>query len=295
MKVTFWGTRGSIPTPGERTKKYGGNTSCVTVEVGNHLIILDAGSGIRELGVVLKERSNNKPIEGHIFLSHTHWDHIQGFPFFIPFLEKGNSFHIYGHAGTGKSIQSVLKKQMDDDFFPIGLGDLKAHLNFVDLKDAPITLKNNTIVSFTLLNHPGMSMAFKIEHNGKSIVYATDYEPYTVTLDNHKMMDYAYKESIISLDRKFDEFIKNVDVLICDGQYTQSEYETKIGWGHACIEHMIKTAVKDHVKKLILFHHDPMHSDSFIDEIVQNEAAKLEKAGKKIILCAAQEGGEIIL
>ena len=295
MKVTFWGTRGSIPTPGERTKKYGGNTSCVTVEAGNNLIILDAGSGIRELGVTLKERSNGKALEGHIFLSHTHWDHIQGFPFFVPFLEKGNSFHVYGNVGASKTIKSVLKKQMEDDFFPIGLYDLKASLDFTDLKDAPIVLKNDTKISFVSLNHPGMSMGFKVEHNGKSVVYATDYEPYTVTLDNHKMMDYAYKEFIKTLDRKFEEFIQNVDVLICDGQYTQSEYETKIGWGHACVEHMIKTAVKSSVKKLMIFHHDPMHSDEFIDKMIEGEIQKLTKSSKKMILEAAREGAEIIV
>ena len=174
--VRFWGTRGSIATPGDATIKYGGNTACTEVRCGEQLLILDAGTGIRVLGVSLLREFQQRPIKGHIFVGHTHWDHIQGFPFFAPAFNPSNEFTIYSLHGAEKPLDKVFRGQMDSDYFPVLLSDMKARLEFCEL-ESDVHL-GETQISYVFLNHPGLAVGFRISFAGRSLVYICDHENY---------------------------------------------------------------------------------------------------------------------
>ncbi len=269
--IRFWGARGSIAAPGKNTIKYGGNTSCVEVRCGSNIIIFDAGTGIRELG---KHLLKDMPVKADIFISHVHWDHIQGFPFFSPAYTKGNSFNIYGLEQI--NIEKVLKSQMSNPNFPISVDDMSANIEFHNLITNDRVTLNNITIDYKQLNHPNTVIAFKVSYNGKSMVYATDTEHY-----NH-------------IDPELYKLSKDSDVLIYDAQYIPEEYDgrigvSKIGWGHSTWKAGVKIAKAANIKQLVLFHHDPSHSDAFIDKI-KDEA---QKSFHNTI--AAYEGLEIIL
>src|SRR6185436_19430077 len=177
MRVTFWGTRGSIATPGAGTTTYGGNTSCIEVRCGSDILIFDAGTGIRPLGLALAKEFAGRPLTLHLFISHTHWDHIQGFPFFTPAYLPTTTINIYGSGGQGRPLERVLRGQMDADYFPVALGDMSSTLNVHEFKGKPFQVGDVTI-SAAYLNHPGMTLGYRVSHQGKSVVYATDNEPY---------------------------------------------------------------------------------------------------------------------
>src|SRR5580658_8012990 len=179
LVVKFWGTRGSIATPGPGTVRYGGNTSCTEVRFGEHILALDAGTGLREFGNSLMQEFGTKPMRVHLFVGHTHWDHIQGFPFFTPAYVKGNTFSIYSMRGAGKPLEKVFRGQMDVDYFPVVLTDMQARLKFIELRK-PVQIGPVTI-RFHYLNHPGIAVGFRIEAGGKSVVYTSDHEPFTRT------------------------------------------------------------------------------------------------------------------
>ncbi len=218
--VRFWGTRGSIATPGSATVKYGGNTSCTEVRCGDQLLILDAGTGIRPFGLSLLKEFQSKPIKGHIFVGHTHWDHIQGFPFFAPAFMSGNEFTVYSLHGAGKPLEKVFRGQMDSDYFPVHLGDMKAKLQFYEL-ESDVQL-GDTVVSYTFLNHPGLAIGFRICSNGRSLVYLSDHEPYGKLSPDG--------DSPNEMDLAIARFAEKADLLICEAQYTEEEY-TKKGMG----------------------------------------------------------------
>jgi len=271
FKIVVWGARGSIPCPGPQTVRYGGNTSCVEVRCGNQLIIIDAGSGLRLLGDKLL---NEMPLNATILISHAHWDHIQGFPFFKPAYIKGNSFNLHGERQL--DIESTLKHQMMYPTFPVTLDEMESEFHFFDLKaHAEIKLADVRITT-EKLNHPGGIISFRIDYKDKSLVYATDTEHFSC------------------LDNKLLKFTMDSDVLIYDADYTPDEYCGKVGisrttWGHSTWEAGVEMAMAANVKKLILWHHDPWHDDNFIDEI-QREAQKVFKNS-----FAAYEGMEINL
>lgn len=252
MKLTYYGVRGSLPTPGEETAKYGGNTSCIAVEADNTLLILDAGTGMRTLGSNLMKSDYSKGRGvAHILFSHMHWDHIQGLPFFIPAYVPGNELHLYCEQRRGMTIEDIVKKQQEPPSFPEG-AQFRANLSYHTITEQqPFTIGNIQVTPATLL-HPDGVTAYRIEHAGKSIVYATDTE-YAQRTEN-KVIDLA----------------RDVDLLIYDGQYTPEEYTHKIGWGHSTYEHAVHVAEKAQVKQLHLFHHDPAHDDAFIDTIIKN-------------------------
>ncbi len=252
MKLTYYGVRGSLPSPGKETEKYGGNTSCIAVEADDTLLILDAGTGIRTLGLELMESeySMGKGI-AHILFSHMHWDHIQGLPFFIPAYVPGNDIHLYCEPRRSMTIEDVVKKQQEPPSFPEG-AQFRANLFYHTISEQqPFTIGNIQVTPAALL-HPDGVTAYRIDYAGKSIVYATDTE-YSQKTEN-KILDLA----------------RDVDLLIYDGQYTPEEYVRKIGWGHSTYEQAANIAEKAGVKQLHLFHHDPAHDDAFIDTIVKN-------------------------
>jgi len=293
MKVRFWGTRGSIPTPGPSTVHYGGNTSCVELRAGDQILIFDAGTGIRDLGNYLLQEFNSRPLTLHVFLSHTHWDHIQGFPFFLPAYEDRNTLHLYGPPGRDKSLEKILKVQMDLDYFPIELGDLSPNIQVHEVR-LPQKLGKLTVEPF-YLNHPALCLAYSISDGKRKVVYATDNEPYHDLLRQQNRRASQTSDFPTYLDEKFVEFLSRADLYIGEAQYTNVEYKEKKGWGHSPLESTVRFAVQANVKKLALFHHDPLHDDQFIDRMIEDAKQLVGMYAGQTECIGAREGMEIIL
>ncbi len=252
FSIHFWGVRGSIATPGSSTVRYGGNTSCVEMRCQGQRLIFDGGTGIRVLGQYLLKQM---PIEASIFFTHSHWDHIQGFPFFTPAFIKGNLFKIYGKiAPTGQTIQDRLEEQMHHPNFPVPLRVMGSCLKFFDVEvPSIIEIGNAVTVESGILNHPGEATGYRVSVGDRSAVYATDTEHF------HDHID----QNLVHLAR-------NADVLIMDATYSDEEYwsvtNPKTGWGHSTWQEAIKVAEAANVKTLVIFHHDPLRSDDQLDE-----------------------------
>jgi len=258
MQITFWGVRGSIPTPGPTTVQIGGNTSCVEVRAGKAIIIFDGGTGLRLLGrKLLKEM----PLTAHMFFSHVHWDHIQGFPFFEPAFVKGNVFHLYGGNNVSRTLEETLAGQMDHPNFPVHLSAMGAKMTFRDLTEGEAVEIDDgeghkARVMNAAGNHPQGVYAFRVDHRGKSIVFATDTEHYEGRID----------EKLVKLANK-------ADVLIYDSQYTPEEYAAKKGWGHSTYEEGVRLAKAAGASKYVLFHHDPGQGDAAVRDKEKRAAA----------------------
>jgi phosphoribosyl 1,2-cyclic phosphodiesterase/FixJ family two-component response regulator len=260
LQVKFWGTRGSIATPGRQTLRYGGNTSCVEVRSGNSILLFDCGTGVREAGMGMLREFQKQPLHIHLFVSHTHWDHIQGFPFFTPAYIPGNKLSIYSLHGTDKSLERIFTGQMDSTYFPVDLTDMMAEFKFIEL-EGPVQI-GDTTVRHVYLNHPGVALGFRVEHAGKSVVYVTDHEPYYRLLGDN---DSSHK-----LDHEIDEFARGADLYIREAQYTEEEYPSHRSWGHGTWKDALNSAHAAKVRRLFLYHHDPMHDDESIDRIVES-------------------------
>lgn len=298
IKIKFWGVRGSIPSPGPRTLHYGGNTPCVEVQFpGKPRFILDAGSGIRELGKELL--LSPVPVTAYIFISHFHWDHIQGLPFFKPAFKKENRFVIYGCDEPNVNLSEIISMQMNPTYFPLAIDDMQANVEFRTIQEETFDVEG-VEVKTKFLNHPGYALGYRFTYQGKSIVYISDNEPFAHPLDgrgtNGKSTD-----SITSRFEKFVEdmshdlvnFISNSDILIHDTQYFPEEYQEKRTWGHSPLDYTVDIAGRGKIKKLILFHHDPDHDDETINMMVR-QSRKLLKKNNKGILCEAAREGLII-
>jgi len=260
--VTFWGTRGSISTPGRTTEKYGGNTPCVELRWGDAHIILDAGTGIRNLGLELTEQTtpeNLLPL--HLFLSHTHWDHIQGLPFFQPAYTKDTNLTIYGSPRKEHFLASILKGLMDLEYFPVGMSSFSAAISIREIPPEPIELGGITVDWQEQVYHPGGSVRYRLCAEGKTIIYATDVELNAIFHPASGTREHQ------SLAEDYLSFISGADLLIADGQYTDQEYRGKVGWGHSSIDLLLHVAAQAQVRQLAIFHHDPQHSDKFLDEL----------------------------
>ncbi|CAD5923280.1 MBL fold metallo-hydrolase [Planktothrix agardhii] len=250
--VHFWGVRGSIACPGSETVRYGGNTPCVEMRVGSERLIFDGGTGLRVLGQSLLAQM---PVTGHLFFSHYHWDHIQGFPFFVPAFIKINTFYIYGTiAPDGSTVQHRLNDQMLHPNFPVPLQIMGADLKFVDISvGKSIKISDDIIVETALLNHPGEAVGYRVNWRNYAAAYVSDTEHFPDRLD----------ENVLFLAR-------NADVLIYDATYTNEEYysekTSKVGWGHSTWQEAVKVAKAANVKRLVIFHHDPLHNDDFMDK-----------------------------
>jgi phosphoribosyl 1,2-cyclic phosphodiesterase len=252
FKIHFWGVRGSIACPGAATVRYGGNTPCVEMLVGGHRLIFDAGTGIHVLGQALLDYL---PVSGHLFFSHSHWDHIQGFPFFSPAFMEGNEFDIYGGViPNGMTIEQRLREQMMQPNFPVPLQVMGANLRFHNLEYGSSTNLGDVTIQTGLLNHPGKAMGYRVSWQDRAVAYITDTE--------------HFKDE---LDRNVLTLADRADVLIYDATYTNEEYydpqTCKIGWGHSTWQEGVKLAQAAKVKQLVIFHHDPSHDDCFMDEI----------------------------
>jgi phosphoribosyl 1,2-cyclic phosphodiesterase len=292
MRATFWGTRGSIATPGPATARYGGNTSCVEVRCGEDILIFDAGTGVRELGLTLLREFLGDPLTLHLFISHTHWDHIQGFPFFMPAYEATTTLHVYGSPGQGRSLEKLLRGQMDPDYFPVAFGDLESSIHLHEFRGADFHI-GDTTVSAMYLNHPGMNLGYRVTRAGKSLVYATDHEPYRSTLPYVGQRGEEGWEYGQVLDEELVKFTAAADLYIGEAQYTDEEYRGRVGWGHSSLSTTVGVALKARVKSLALFHHDPMHSDAIVSDMV-DKARRLIAAQRSSLQCVAAAEGDLI-
>jgi phosphoribosyl 1,2-cyclic phosphodiesterase len=287
--VKFWGTRGSIPTPSSWTRVYGGNTSCVEVRLGDTVIICDAGSGIRELGKDLLKRTP-RPRELHLFITHTHWDHIQGFPFFVPAYLKEMNIHVYGEHAQDDSRYSLLSGQMSSDYFPVSFRDLGARVICDHLEAGSKQIDGVTVRSFPL-NHPGGCCGFVFEHEGRRIAYATDNE--LVIPPGDRFPDPGLDGPLRGAPAALVEAVRGADLLITDAQYDDAQYATKVGWGHSSCISATDFAIQAGAKSVALFHHDPESTDRDVDLMVRScwqRAAQLEA---ELVVMAAREGMEL--
>jgi CheY-like chemotaxis protein/phosphoribosyl 1,2-cyclic phosphodiesterase len=293
MRIKFWGTRGSIPTPGPNTVRYGGNTSCVELRTdGGALFILDCGTGLRELGRVLMQEP--QPIVGNILLSHTHWDHTQGFAFFDPVFQKGNQFTIFAAPGVDRGLSRVLAGQMDYLYFPLTLDELQASIAFKEVGEESFNV-GDVQVKTRFLNHTILTLGFRITVGGVTVTYISDHEPFSPNLFRAGVENPSLSNIIHDGDRQHVGFLAGSDVLIHDAQYTSSEYSAKHSWGHSTVEYVIDVAMAGGVKQVILTHHDPEHDDDFIDMMEADCRARARAAGSNLRVVAASEGMEIFL
>ncbi len=296
MKLRFWGTRGSIPTPGKATAKYGGNTPCVELRLDDgHLIIFDAGTGIRVLGDHLLE--SGESIQAHILISHPHWDHIQGFPFFKPAFISGNELTIVGSEPEGITLRRVIADQMNKIYFPIQISELKARINFKPVGEETFQIRNAT-VNTIFVNHPALALGYRVTQNGKSVVYISDNEPFDREVA-HQMTNLAapvlqlYQSANGDPNKRIFDFVKNADVLIHDATYTPEEYIDKVGWGHSHYLFTLKVAHEGQVKKLLLFHHEQTHNDERVADIEKKCQREVSRRKYGFECTAAAEGMEL--
>src|SRR5205807_10593552 len=272
MLVKFWGVRGSTPTPQPENLRYGGNTSCVEVRLNGQIYVFDCGTGFRNLGKQLVQEANGHPISAHIFLSHFHWDHIQGIPFFTPLYTDRESHFFFHSSNRSRGLKRAIEEQMSDPYFPVNMNEMAAHRQFYSIEEGEIAF-DDCLIKSMWLNHPQGCLGFRLEAGGKVLVYATDNEP------GH-----------IIFDKNVRKLAEGADVLIYDAQYLPEEYEAnKRGWGHSHWREAINVVMESGAKELVLFHHDPDHNDAMIDKVVQN--ARDHYANVR----AASEGLEIEL
>ena len=273
MRVKFWGVRGSTPTPQAENMRYGGNTSCVEVRVGEQLYIFDCGTGFRVLAQQLRDEYGEKklPLSAHVFISHFHWDHIQGIPFFRPLYDRADSQFLFHCSSRTRSLKQVMDEQMASPYFPVNLSQMQAQQKFYDIDIGRLNLEDGVQIQTSWLNHPQGCMGFRMETKDGVLVYATDNEP----------GDAAFDKSV----RKLAE---GADVLIYDAQYLPEEYAAeKHGWGHSHWREAVNVVMESGAKELVLFHHDPDHTDVVIDKIVHDARNYYPKVR------AAAEGMEI--
>ena len=284
LSVRIWGDRGSIPCPGKDTVLFGGNTSCLEIRADEKLVIIDFGTGIKPFGDWIMSNDFKKgPIDADIFISHTHWDHIMGFPMFTPLFIPSSRLRIRGPVSyEDETLEQIIGSQLTYRYWPVRISELSAHIEYAQIKETSLDLGDGLWVTTKYLNHPILCLGYRFEYRGKTIVTAYDNEPFR-NLFPTDPADPSYDEDAAregeaaakEENEKLLRFFQSADVLIHDSQYTAAEYEKHLGWGHSSFEHAINSAHKAKVKKLIFFHHDPNRTD--------NELEKLELAYKKHI------------
>ena len=277
-QIRFWGVRGSVPSPGPDTVRYGGNTTCVEVRSGNDLVILDAGTGLRRLGQsLMANKADSRRLNLNLLITHTHWDHIQGLPFFAPLYEARWRLRIFGYEGARKSLVAALTGQMESTYFPVPFSRLPGNINIQELDKYDFNLGKFQI-SALRANHPGVCVGYRLITPEGKIAFFPDTEP-------RQGGD----------DREMIEFVRGVDVLILDSQYDSAEYQSHTGWGHGCVADSVRLALQAQVKRLVLFHHDPDHADRKVDALLKQARELVAQAGSKLKVEAAREGHSLKL
>src|SRR5213596_1066683 len=274
MEVRFWGTRGSIATPGPHTVRFGGNTSCVEVRTdAGHVFILDCGTGARPLGDTLTAPTA-APVRASLLFSHTHWDHIQGFPFFAPAFEPRHTIAIYGPRDGRRSLRDALARQMELSYFPVEMSQLPATLSYTDLGEGAHTIGGARIVA-QYLNHPAVTLGYRVEADGAAVVYACDHEPFGGALWRGDAAAGPLESILHEGDRRHARFLADADLVIHDAQYTPEEYRSRKNWGHSTFEYVVELACSVGVKRLALTHHDPSHDDAAV-AVAERRRARVE-------------------
>lgn len=280
MEVRFWGTRGSLAKPGPSTLRYGGNTSCVEVKANDGtLIVLDCGTGAHELGQKLAKEPPGT-LRGSLLISHTHWDHIQGIPFFAPFFIPGNEWDIYAPQGFSETLRTTLAGQMEYTYFPITAEAFGATLNYHHVSEGVFEI-GSVKIHTRFLNHPALTIGYRIEADGASVVYACDHEPHSICAAHAN-------GELEGQDRLHSEFLRNADLVIHDAQYTAEDYSGKVGWGHSTVEYAVNVCAEAGVRMLALTHHDPLRDDVAVDALL--EMAKSQGRNGALEVIAASEG-----
>jgi len=283
MQVRFWGTRGSIAAPGPNTARFGGNTSCVEVRASDGtVIILDCGTGARELGLHLAQ-TMPQPIRLHLFIGHTHWDHIQGFPFFVPAFLPGSELNIYAPLGFQRGLEEAMAGQMEYSYFPVKMRDLRSRIHFTELDEGFFRV-GGVLVETQFLNHTAPTIAYRMTSDGATIAYATDHEPF---------WNASGRVSQHPGDERHIAFLKGANLVIHDAQYTDAEYRDKVGWGHSSIEYAVDVALAAGVERLVLFHHDPAHDDATMERMEAMARDHVGRRGQALDVLAAREGLEL--
>jgi CRP-like cAMP-binding protein/phosphoribosyl 1,2-cyclic phosphodiesterase len=290
MKIRFWGTRGSVPTPGPRTARFGGNTSCIEVRADDGTcLVIDCGTGAREMGAhLLAEHA--QPPDIHLLIGHTHWDHIQGFPFFGPAYVPGCLINVYSPPGLEDTLEASLSGQMQYTYFPVRLNDLRARILFRELGEGRFQVGGLTVET-QYLNHTAPSLGYRLSVGGTTIVYASDHEPYWWPGQApRKLWSPVHPGDVRHL-----AFLEGADVLIHDAQYLDREYPAKRGWGHSTVNYVTDLACLAGVRQLVLFHHDPTHDDRFVATTARAAARRAAGHAHDLQVLAAAEGMEIVL
>jgi phosphoribosyl 1,2-cyclic phosphodiesterase len=298
LSVTIWGDRGSIPCPGKDTVVYGGNTSCLEIRADEKLVIIDFGTGIKPFGDWLMANDFKKgPINADIFITHTHWDHIMGFPMFTPLFIPTSQLRIRGPVSyEDETLEQIIGAQLTYRYWPVRLNELSAHIEYAQIKETSLDLGDGLWVTTKYLNHPILCLGYRFEYKGKSIVTAYDNEPFR-NLFPTDPEDPSYdeeaaregEEAAREENEKVLRFFQGADVLIHDSQYTAAEYRSHIGWGHSSFEYALNAAYKADANKLILFHPDPNRTDAQLADLEQGYQKRV--AGKTSMqVMMAREG-----
>ncbi|MCF8070317.1 MAG: MBL fold metallo-hydrolase [Desulfobacterales bacterium] len=300
MEIKFWGVRGSIPCPGPETMKYGGNTSCIELRVKNpdRHIIIDAGSGIRVLGEHMMEHDLPKGnIETEIYLTHTHWDHIMGFPFFAPIYVPGTKIKIHGPVTYEEdSLEEIVGGQLAYRYFPVRRADLQSEIEYYELKEGKFDIGDGISMVTKYLNHPILVLGYRFEYEGKVFCTLYDTEPFSNLFitdpdDPSYDMAMAHEGQMVAQEEneRMESFFSGVDLLVYDVQYTMKEYDPdKKGWGHSPVEYAIESAKRANVKRLALFHHDPVRTDVQLDEMSETYCSSGDNGEMEVFF--AREG-----
>jgi CheY-like chemotaxis protein/phosphoribosyl 1,2-cyclic phosphodiesterase len=291
MRIRFWGTRGSIAKPGPSTVRYGGNTSCVEVRSDDTLIVLDCGTGAHELGQQIVA-ATQEPVRGHLLISHTHWDHIQGFPFFLPLFRRGNEWDVYAPRQLGRTLEEILAGQMKYTYFPVPLGELAATIRYHELTEGTFELGTVRVIT-RYLNHPAPALGYRLEAGGVAVVYATDHEPHSRHHAGQRPTDGSAPVHVE--DKRHIEFLAGADLVIHDAQYTLEEYPDHLSWGHSPAEWAVDFAVAAHAKRLALFHHDPSRDDRAIDTLLARCRQRVAARPEAPEIFAAAEGQYLVV
>ena len=289
MRIRFWGTRGSLARPGPSTLRYGGNTSCVEIRADDGtLVVLDCGTGAFGLGQTLAPEQARR---GHLLITHTHWDHIQGFPFFAPLFAAGNDWDLYAPGGEGRRLETTLAGQMEHTYFPVALAQMGATIRFHDLVEGGFTVGGFRVAA-QYLNHPALTLGYRLEADGAAVVYAVDHEPHlregpeaAGLLSRVEGAGPVHPE-----DRRHIAFLAGADLVIHDAQYTAEEYPGRITWGHTPAEVAVDYALAAHARRLALTHHDPLRDDDSVDRIVEVCRARVRASGGALEVIGAAEG-----